>query len=226
MATWDQADMLAKLKLELKRPTNDASLGTDDQLYALLSEGLAYTQALLSQHGLQQNATWEQASTVDTKVYTIAYEPVGPFNCYDGQDSTIPLIVGPEDVAQTDLVWQGLTLLVPRNQLRVFANGLWVFYTREAPAITASIAPALMPTRARKIAVLHAAREWLDRGGYREEVVNAYTVKMSRVLFGDPSIPGDVGIVTSRKRGLSSRGFRDGRWWIGNPNLTYPPSVP
>jgi hypothetical protein len=207
---------LAKVKRELRRPAGDAQID-DADLYELLTEGCRYAQQLLAVHGFEQNAEWEQATTSDSKTYTIDGTPMGVIEARDGRNGTV-LVLGPDSDPQTDLVWQGSTFLVPNNETRTFGSGLWVRYTPQHPAMSAAVQPTLSPSRARYLAVFKAAELWMDRGGYKDATV--FSNKLHRMAFGDPSIPGDVGLVSAMKQPFVVANSPP-TWWRGNPNLTY-----
>lgn len=208
MAEFDAADCLAKLKRELRRPTSDAQVD-DTDLYELLTEGARYAQQLLATHGFEQNAAWEEATTADSMTYTILYEPYGPLEVRSGRNGS-SLVLGPDSDPSTDLVWQGTTFLVPNNETRTFANGLWVRYTKTHGVISASSAPTLKPTRARYMAIFKAAELWMDRGGYKDATV--FSNKLHRLAFGDPSMPGDVGLVGGLKQSFMLSAHPPA-WW-------------
>jgi len=208
MAEFDSADLLAKLKRELRRPTSDAQID-DTDLYELLTEGCRYTQALMAVHGFEQNASWELATTADNMTYTITQTPVGILEIRDGRSGPV-LQLGPDSDPSTDLVWQGTTFLVPDNQTREFGNGLWVRYTAQHPAISASVEPTLLPARNRYLAIYKAAELWMDRGGYKDATV--FSNKLHRMAFGDPSMPGDAGVISAMKQPFAISGSAP-RWW-------------
>lgn len=210
MTEFSSSDSLLRLRRELKRPTNDA--GVDDtDLYQLLTEGMRYTQALMAKHGLTHNAGWEQATTSDTMTYTIASEPEGTYTLRDGRNGTL-LVVGEDGDPGVDLVRSGLTFLVPNQLPRVFANGLWVYYTPEHGEVTTTAEPTLKPLRARLLGIYHAAELWYDRGGYRDSEV--YAQKFQKLAFGS-GLPGDVGLIPSKKQPFA---VRNGPyfWWKSN----------
>lgn len=221
MPEFDSSNCLARLRRELKRPTNDAASNNTDDLYELLTEGMRYVQGIMAAHGLDQNAISETATTADSGLtYTITGEPVGQVIARDGP-SGITLILGPESDPATDLVWEGTTFRAPDAEPRLFTEGLIVRYTPEHPAMSASVEPTLTPIRGRLAAIYRAAELWMDRGGYRDATV--FANKAAKVLFGDPQIPGDIGIIGVRKQAFSRKsGARE--WWRGNTHFTYPTS--
>jgi hypothetical protein len=209
VAEWDIADLLLRLQRELKRPANAIDVDTAT-LYTDLTEGLRWTQTLLSAHGMDDNAIWEEATTSDNKVYSLTQQPQGKLEVRDGRNGR-RLQLGADSDPSTDLVWQGLTFLVPDDRERTFGGGLWVRYTPEPAVIDGSgNEPTLMPKRARLLAVYKAAELWMDRGGYRDSAV--YANKLQRAAFGDPSSPGDVGIITASKQPWSVMNTPP-EWW-------------
>lgn len=218
MADYDSADMLARLKRELKRPTSDPALD-DTDLYQLLTRGLRYTQRLLAKHGLDQNATWELATTSDNQTYTITSEPAGGvLEVRHGRDGPV-LVLGPDPDASTDLVWKGTTFIVPDGRTVPFANGIYVHYTPIHGAIDGGgNEPTLAPTEARDIAILHAAMLWFDRGGFRD--TTWLDNKIHKLMFGNPAIPGDVGIVGGLKQPFLGQPAKAQAWWRANPDFT------
>lgn len=209
MAEFDSADLLQKLKNELRRPTNDAQV-VDTDLYDLLTEGCRHVQVLMAAHGMEQNALWEQATTSDTKTYTITGTPQAILEVRDGRAGPLQRL-GPDSDPNTNLVWQGTSFLVPNDQTRVYANGLWVRYTPLHVQISASVAPTLLPARARYLAVFKAAELWMDRGGYRDATV--FSNKFGRMAWGDPSIPGDQGLIGAMKQPFVITTSNSPDWW-------------
>lgn len=209
MAEFDSADLLQKLKSELRRPTNDAQV-VDSDLYDLLTEGCRHVQSLLAAHGLEQNAQWEQCTTTDSKTYSLTGTPRGTLEVRYGRAGPL-LTLGPDSDPNTDLVWQGQTFLVPNDQTRTFTNGLWVRYTPLHVQISASVAPTLLPSRMRYLAVMKAAELWMDRGGYRDATV--FSNKFGRMAWGDPSIPGDQGMVGALKQPFVISTSNAPDWW-------------
>lgn len=210
MAEYDSSAMLSLMKLEMKRPTNSPDVD-DTILYQDLTEGLRWVSSILAKHGLEMNAVWEQATTSDNMTYTITTQPDVIVMLRDGRNGPF-LMLGTDGDPHADLVWQGTTFLVPDNQTRAFGGGLQVRYIPQETAITASVQPTLQPARARLVAVYHAAEIFLGRGGYRD--VSFLTAKKSAALFGDPNVPGDCGIIGSRKQAFAGPGQRGpGAMW-------------
>lgn len=219
MAEYDSADCLARLRRELKRPTNDAASNDTDDLYALLTEGMRYVQAVFAAHGLEHNTVWEQAATADAGyTYTITGEPVGPLEVRNGRDGVV-MILGPDSDPITDLVWEGSRFRSPDNTPLTATNGLWVRYTPEHPAVNAGTNPTLVPIRGRLAGIYRAAELWMDRGGYRDATV--FANKGAKLLFGDPAVFGDVGLIGARKQAFTRRPSAR-EWWRGNSHFTYP----
>lgn len=202
---------MARLKSELRRPTNDAQV-VDTDLYDLLTEGCRHVQTVLAAHGFEQNAVWEQATTSDNKTYSLVGVPQAIIEVRDGRAGPV-LTLGPDSSPNTDLVWQGQTFLVPNDQTRTFTNGLQVRYTPLHVQISASTAPTLLPSRARYLAVFKAAELWMDRGGYRDATV--FSNKFARMAWGDPSIPGDQGIIGALKQPFVISNAPP-NWWTNN----------
>lgn len=214
MAEFDSADLLSKLKNELRRPTADAQV-VDSDLYDLLTEGLRHVQQLLAAHGFDQNAVWELATTSDQKTYSVTGEPMAIMEVRDGRNG-VNMVLGPDSDPNTDLVWQGASFLVPNNETRTFVNGLYVRYTPTHVQISASVVPTLKPSRGRYLAVFKAAELWMDRGGYRDATV--FSNKYHRMAFGNPDIPGDQGIVTAMKQPFVIAQSTPA-WWRSNPDF-------
>lgn len=219
MATWDAADLLQRLKLELQRPTVDAALSSA-QAYQLLSDAQVLWMRTLADHVPEANMGAPiQLSTTDRMTYTFpdGVEPLGHTEVRDGRRGPV-LIPGSEfdDWADFTIEASGTVLRVPSGRTRSFPNGLWVRCIPAPGVIDGTHDPTLLPKQARLLIVYQAAADWARLGGLRDPA--PYLQKLQAAAWGDPMNPGDVGIIGSLKtmyfgQGSSSTAQQPGVWW-------------
>lgn len=197
MSVWDKADLLARVKLALNRPTTDAAL-TDPQIYTFLSEGQHFWMRELAAHVPQSNYMAPETMTTSDGGYTysVLYEPLA-IEVKKTRTASYPLVPGEEWDANADYVQEGKT--IRRSNNLVFSEAPVARYVRSPTEIDASTDPIMKPDFARilivKYAVVQAAKrlrmDW-----------QAYESDMWRDWFGDPRF-GTVGILGElRKRYL------------------------
>lgn len=201
MATWDAADLLARLRTTVNRPSTDESL-TDAIGYQLLTEGQAHwTNTIAAQ------APWVLMGAPTLLVSTDSGTTY-PF--IDASSNSIaPLAVEIYDAlagrllkngafwdSSADYVWEGTKIRFPRGVTKTFSGGPYARYILPPTAISASIAPTLKPDHARLLIVYRAAALWASRGGMRDPT--PYYAAEKLYWLGDFGT-GDVGLLGALK---------------------------
>lgn len=215
MADLDAADLLARLKATLQRPTTDDAT-TDAQLYTLLSNAQRKVLQMMAAHVPWVNyAAPEKLTTADSgATYTFAYYPLGHAEIRESRTGALLQPV-PEWSNLWGYVQEGQTIRWPNGQTRTFADGPYARYCREPDVISGSVAPILKPDYARLGIVYEAAADWAMQGGLRDP--SAYLLQAQRFLWGDANTPGHLGLIPSLKQQYAFQGGQipdSGRWWI------------
>lgn len=96
-----------------------------------------------------------------------------------------------------DYVWEGTKIRFPGNKAKTFTSGPYLRYVAPPTTIDGSTAPTLQPDNARTLLVAHAVGLWAERGGMRDPSV--FWTRERKMAWGDPEVPGDVGIVGALK---------------------------
>jgi hypothetical protein len=217
MADWDSADLLARVKALTDSPTLDNSM-TDAKWYTLLSNAQQRMYRVVASHVPEVLVGAPLAlSTADggyTYTFANSVVPMGLAEVRHGTTGEI-LIPGAAFSDYADFVWEGATIRMPNGTHRTFANGLYARYVAPPSAISATVQPTLLPADARILLVYSAADEWATMFG-RDPA--PYARMCQKELFGDPMMPGDVGIIGRLKQSVFGRGADAGTpasvyWW-------------
>lgn len=197
MATWDAADLLSRLRATVNRPSTDEAL-TDAVGYSYLSEGQAHWTGVIA-----AQAPWVLMGAPTLLVSTdsgVTY----PF--IDASSNSIaPLAVEIYDTsagrllrpgayfdASADYVFESRRIRFPQGRAKTFSGGPYARFILPPTAISASIAPTLLPEHGRLLVVYRAAALWASRGGMRDPT--PYYEAERRFWMGDFST-GDVGLL-------------------------------
>lgn len=197
MATFDSADLLARLRTTVNRPSTDEAL-TSAVGYQLLTEGQAHWTSTIAAQApwvlmgaptlLSSSDSGETYIFVDASANSIAPLAV---ELYDTKAGRL-LRPGAYWDAGADYVWESHRIRFPQGKTKVFSNGPYARYVSPPTEISASVAPTLLPAHARLLVMYRAAALWASRGGMRDP--SPYYESERRLWLGDFA-SGDVGIL-------------------------------
>jgi hypothetical protein len=213
MALWDAADLLARSKRLLNRPTSDQGM-TDADWYAFLTEGQAKWFEIIATHAPHVlYGDPEQLTTADGgETYDFASTPFPGGHIEVRQSRSGPVLrIGQDWEASADFTWEGDKLRVPDGQSRTFSDGPFARYVAAPAVIDASTAPTLKPPAARLLIVYDALAHAAVRMGTHDPAT--FRDLEQRAAWGDPRNPGDVGIIGTLKTQIYP-GAGTGRWWL------------
>lgn len=173
MATWDSADLLARVKRYINRPSSD-ELVTDAFVYALLTEAQTEVLAEIATLApLSQMGAPVQLSTADSGVtYTFGTDANGhaifPLAC-----EVYGEVDGREMRACSwnswgDFVIEGDKIRMPGNRAQTFTAGPYARFVRADASISDSIEPILKPAPARILLVCKALLNYAAVGSLRD----------------------------------------------------------
>lgn len=159
MALYDAADLLARVKASLNRPTVDEAL-SDAQIYSFLTEAqMHYTMEFAARWPEIMYGAPTKLTTADNgKTYTFG-AGVFPIGMIELKQSLTgpPLRIGAEFDPGADFTLEGDTIRVPGNRSRTFADGPYARFITPPSEISGSTAPTLEPPFARILLVHNAA---------------------------------------------------------------------
>jgi hypothetical protein len=214
MAYLDSADLLARTKrlAEMQVP---AEYPRDTDWYAWLTERQDYWVGVIAQHDARIlcGAPVLLSSTDGGATYTFPTVPVAIEEITIGQAGT-PLRLGPDYDPTVDASWEGdATLRIARNTTRSFASGLYARYVAQPDEIRDDQEPTL-PTMFRLLLPPGACVLYARSGGARNPA--PYLDEETRLWSGDPSMPGDTGILGRLKKRAFAQSVGSGTsspWW-------------
>lgn len=220
------AEMLAECqRMSLEPATSQLTSSTD--WYALLTRGEAHWKPIIAAHypGPMFEAPTLLTAAGDDKRYTFPSASV--------PSGTVPLAVelyvsltgrmlypGAYEDGVADYVLEGATVRITRGREFTFTDGApYARFVKPPAAIDASTASTIAPATAQILVVYHALELWASRGGYQDP--RFYSRLAQKSAFGDPEIPGDVGILGALKlqnpaHGMAAfdhGGARPYAWW-------------
>lgn len=212
MAQWDSADLLARLKVALRRPTTDQE-GTDVLLYQLLGDAQLEVMTRVAMEAPELNYVPAAALTSSDggKTYltaNVATEWVGPIEVY--RDSTLkgpPLSAGALWECHKDYTVEGSrTIRLTCGRQKVFAP--FARFCLKPALLDGGTAPILQPASLRRAVIQLAAAMFCDRGGTRDPApfLRAY----ERIYVTD---------VTAERSRQSAGIGPAGRWWSATGDL-------
>jgi len=203
MAEWDRTDLLAKCRYEVGRPSVDED-NADAEWYHRLSRAQEHWVRTISR--VIPAALWGDwaAMTASSSFYEVPDSLLNAASFYevcaiDVRDSATGMILEKD---QYILEQKPATAGNVRPRIRLPYNRSFSFspFCRVVPMpppITASVDPTLTPHTARILLVYHAAASWAAKGERHNPA--PYINKMQAAWLGDPSLPGDIGILGQLK---------------------------
>jgi hypothetical protein len=219
MADYDVADLLARCRRELQRPTTDLAF-TDPDFYAWLTEAEAHWLPILALHAPGHMLTAPtQLNTTDNIVFSFPGLTEAPLAVSITESLTgEPLVRGAFWDPDADYVWEGATIRMPGNRERSFSDGPYGRWIAPPATINVSTDSNIKPERLRILLVHHACMLGAERGGGRLSP-QVYEARMNKAAWGNP-LTGDVGMVGALKQHDPTGQRRmDGlyyKWWQPN----------
>lgn len=217
MADFDSADLLARLQATLQIGSNTSD-ATDAALYTLLSNAQRRVASIVA--GVAPHANMLPLETLTSsdsgETYVLTYAPLSHLELYDGDPNGVPILpVSYGDNSWDGYVLDGQTIRWPGGRTRLFPRGLHARYNRVPAAISDASEPSLKPDDARLAVVYSAAVEFAHQGGAMDPA--PYVSLLNMCLYGDRTMPGDVGILgrletQAKWRGRSRRHVTT-PWW-------------
>lgn len=224
MALYDSAELLAMCKRLAARPSLEEAGGpdasVDDMWYALLTEAEQHYKPVFAAH--YPGPMYEPPTLMVTHDGGLTYElpngifPLGQMEIYARKNGDL-LVPGAYWDPHADYVQEGAIIRMTRGRARVFADGPYARYVTPPGVIDAETDSTIQPPFARRVLVYHALALWAARGGYQDPAV--WEAREQQALFGNPLIPGDIGILGQ----LKTQNFASGlaahaqagpyRWW-------------
>lgn len=217
MALYDSADLLQRTKrlAEFQVPSE---YPRDPDWYAWLTEAQDYWVGIIAQHDarLLCSAPVALTSADGGRTYTFPTATGTPIAIEEitiGQAGT-PLRLGADFDPTVDASWEGdNTLRIARNTTRSFSNGLYARYVAQPTEIRDDQEPTL-PVMCRPLLPPRACILYAQSGGSRNPA--PYQDAETRIWSGDPSVPGDTGLlgrIKKRAFAQSSSGQFGSPWW-------------
>lgn len=211
----DSKELLSQLRVITDRPPSDRDL-TDAKGYLFLSHAqTALTYRLAAHIPDVLRLPPEKMATSDGGItYQTKFDILGHAEIYPGPQLP-PLIEGPYWDGRADYTREG-----PRSirflRARSFPDGPYARYVAKPGVIDDVSQPTLQPTDARRILPWLAAALWAEAGGTADP--SPYLRTVERLLWGDPSMSGDIGLIPSYKTqhftgSLSGRMTGRDLWW-------------
>jgi hypothetical protein len=221
MATWDSADLLARVKRYAARPTADEQMD-DAGWYALLTEAQAHWIPILATHvpDAMMGAPTLLTANGDNTLYSFPANTIvyGRAEFYDGIDG-IRLRVGAYDDPSADLVVTAAGVITPLGRSRTFGGGLYARWVPGPTDISAATEPVILPKHVRILLVWNALARWAAIG---QQADPSYYESMEIKEAWDDPQTGKLGIITNLKQqymGQADAGSGRRVWWMGNPDL-------
>lgn len=221
MADWDSPDLLARCKRLRRRPETDE--GTEDtDWYAMLTEAEAQWKPVIATHYPNDmfGAPVLMTSSDSGYTYTLPGSEIDPLALLVLESATgAPLKPGAYWDQSSDYVHEGGgTIRMTNGRSRTFSAGPYARYIAGPGTIDASTDSTIKPKRLRLLLVHAACQIDASRGGMDDPAY--YEALLQKAAFGNPAIPGDVGLIGSLKAGRNTLGgmaaFSGGgsyAWW-------------
>ena len=199
MATWDSADLLARCKRQSGVPST-TEFPADTDWYAWLTEAAGYYTSVWATHcpwflmsapTLLTSADGGYTYPLPTSTRVLAVE------IYDTNPRGRLLRAGAFWDPGADYVWEGNQIRIPQGKTKTWSGGPYARYVAEPGDVAAATEPTLQPDYARILLVDHAVALWSERGGMRDPA--PFWQRERKRAWGDPTMPGDVGIIGNLK---------------------------
>ena len=171
---------------------------TTAEWYSLITEGHHYWLGQFAIHAPQANMASGTMSTADSGATYTFPSSVTPLWYIVYTSSTGDFMrPGSYDDPGADYVPEGSKIRMTRGKTRTFSSGPFVRYVAPGGDVDGSTAPTLLPTHARLLCVYHAVAEYMRQGGYGDPA--PFEAKEFALAWGDPRMPGDVGLLGALK---------------------------
>jgi hypothetical protein len=192
----------------------------------MLTEAEAHWKPVIAAHapGEMFSAPALMASSDGGYTYVLPGSEVDPIalRVYSSSSLRNLLYPGPEWDLNADYTHDtGGAIRMTGGRQRSFSDGPYARYVAGPAAISAGVDSTIYPKRARLLLVHYACMTDASRGGVDDPAF--YRSLMQNAAFGDPLIPGDIGIVGSLKLrnihagiAASSAGGWKARWMYPN----------
>ncbi len=205
MADWDSRDLLARCKLERRRPSIDEF--TDDDWYTLLTEAEAYWKPVLAMQSphYMMSAPMLMGTEDGGMTYRLPGDEVDPmymeiYRSLQGEE----MAAGSYGDVSADYVSEGGgRIRMTGGRSVTFANGPYARFVAAPGPINTNTDSTILPKRARILLVHHACENQASAGGhedpqvYRDRAIRDYagiqaTLKRSHKMAGQtPYLGGD-----------------------------------
>lgn len=217
------AELLAACKRLAKRPATDAAT-TDPDWYAFLTDAEARWKPVIALHapGPMLTAPMKLTAAGDGRTFTFpsSAEPiyVELYRSERGQR----LVPGAYDDPGADYVLEGSTVRATAHRQPSYPDGApWARYVTAPATINAATQSTINPARLRILLVYHACGLWASRGALMDP---AHFERLEQqAAFGNPNIPGDLGLIGALKWADPASGMAAFRhdsepyaWWRPN----------
>lgn len=218
MATWDSADLLARMKRYMRRPATDAAWA-DADLYALLTEAEADWKPILvaMDPGPMITAPTKLTSSDSGLTYNLPssthYIHVELLDSLAGT----PLIQGAFWDPAADYALEGTKVRMCRGTARTFADGPYIRGVTAPGNVDGSTASTILPEWHRVLILFDALERWASIAGQMDPAYFAALKQKS--WMGDPNTPGDIGILGAIRARNPNRGTAVAQpyaWWRPN----------
>lgn len=214
MSSYDSVDLLARLRLQIRRPTADESL-TDAQAYQLLTDAqqFAFEDIAVRAPFANLNAPSLMTSSDSGRTYVFgtdangdAIAPLGHVQLY----RTLSCVPDSPLIEGQDYLHEGTKVRVPNN--RTMPAPYWQGVSPPA-AISAVSAPTLLPAASRVMLVYKAAALYASLGDLRDagKYESMYADAMAKHLLR-------LKTQFMNQGGYAQRGSQDVAWWRGSFN--------
>lgn len=219
-ATWESAELLARLRDRVDRPDNDADL-TERIGYQYLTDGqldLAYE---LAAHipWVMYGPPEQMTTTDDGLTYLTASEAMGRIEVY-GALGQPPLVPGAYWDWNADYAQEGTrSIRMVGNRARQFSDGPYARYIVKPGVIDSATQPTIQPVDARRVLVEFAAAKFMSRGNRGDPA--PFLNEANRMLWGDPASPAGMGLIPAIKLQYPSGGVSAsaGGLWYRSPDF-------
>lgn len=196
MATWDSADLLARVKRYMNRPNPDNAVA-DADYYAFLLEAEYEWMGILAIHSPEsQYGAPVQLTTSDggaTYQFPAGVFPIGHLEIRSARNG---LLLAPcSDFDDGDFVPEGTQIRMPNGTTRTFSSGPWARYVTLPTALDAGNQPILNPPHARILLVFRACYKAAAR---LNQDPGRWLALEQIAAWGDPTT-GTVGLIAELK---------------------------